>query len=207
VRDRPLGFALVLSVIVVLAPAVVGITEVDVYVEEASFRGNQTGVGDEFGSAVDIDGDTALVGAWDADTESSFNRGSAYIFTREGPGQWEQQARLTPGEGAWHDRFGTTVALDGDVALVGDPLEDNENGEEAGAVYVFSRGDDGDWTKEDKLLAEDGDRRDAFGTVDLDGDRAVIGASGDDFDAGSVYVFARQEPGTGPRKLSFAPQT
>lgn len=86
------------------------------------------------------------------------------------------------------DNFGGSVALDGDSAIVGAP--DHELGGETdqGAAYVFVRNTSGDWIEEDKLVANDGDGLDHFGTaVDIEGDYAVVGGG-----IGNVaYVFVR----------------
>ena len=49
--------------------------------------------GDGFGTAVSIDGDTIIVGAF-ADEGSEFSSGAAYVFTRNEQGNWTQQAKL-----------------------------------------------------------------------------------------------------------------
>ncbi|MCZ7683466.1 MAG: FG-GAP repeat protein [Sandaracinaceae bacterium] len=74
--------------------------------------------GDAFGYSVALDGDSALVGAPYDDTSRGTNAGSAYLFVRSGT-TWTRQARLEAGDGAAEDRFGISVALDGDTALAG----------------------------------------------------------------------------------------
>src|SRR4051794_41817981 len=64
--------------------------------------------GAHVGAAVDIDGDTALVGA---DTL----QGSAHVFVRSGS-TWTMQAALTPDFNAW---AGFSVAVRGDTAVLG----------------------------------------------------------------------------------------
>ena len=86
------------------------------------------------------------------------------------------------------DRFGSSISLDGDRALVG-AWADSSN---AGVVYVFEF-DANAWVQTAKFSASDTDPGDAFGiSVSLDGDRALIGAYGDDDEgggAGAAYVF------------------
>ena len=90
--------------------------------------------------------------------------------------------------------FGTSVAIDGDTALIGaiekDPLGDAVG---AGAVYVFER-QAGAWTQTQKLVAADGALGDEFGaSVALQGDTALVGAQkapiGANPTQGAVYVF------------------
>ncbi len=82
-----------------------------------------------------LDGDTILVGAHRSDG-NVVNSGSAYIFTRSGT-RWIQQAKLTASnDGAALDFFSFSVALDGDIALVGTPFDD-DGGPSFGSAYVF----------------------------------------------------------------------
>ncbi len=138
----------------------------------------------QFGNAVAISGDTALVGA-PYDAQGMYS-GAAYVFVRNGD-VWTQQAQLVPGDDA--ALFGLHVALSGDTALVGAPYSD-DNGTDSGAAYVFRR-NGSNWTQEAKLLASDGEADDLFGTsVALSGDTAFVGAIGND-DSGAAYVFMR----------------
>lgn len=152
--------------------------------------------GDEFGYSVALSGDTAVITA-NAD-DSDFNgvdSGSAYVFTRTGS-DWSQQAKLTAADGDAGDLFGVRVALDGDTALIGSRLDDNDaNGIDSGSVYVFTRSD-GTWSQQAKLTAADGGAGDWFGyTVALTENVALIGAQFNDgvngVDSGSAYVFTR----------------
>lgn len=129
---------------------------------------------DSFGSAVAIDGDLALVG----DEFDGDSAGAAYAFSRTG-GAWRGEAKLVPGDGDSFDRFGVSVALSGDTALVGAYKDEHPNGRESGSAYVFSRNGDR-WIRGAKLAAANGDSGDRFGTsVALDGDLALVGAPAD----------------------------
>lgn len=147
---------------------------------------------DEFGEAVALDGDVALIGAKNVDTSQAENAGAAYVFTRSG-GSWEQTTKLVADDGEQYDGFGTAVALGEDVTFVGAPTDHNDNGGDAGTVYVFSRADDS-WSREAELIADDGDESDRFGeSVAVDGDTLVAGANTDEDPngrrGGSAYVF------------------
>ncbi len=147
--------------------------------------------GDGFGWSVAIDGDTAIVGA-PTDDDTATDAGAAFVFTRSGS-VWTQQAKLTASDGAAFDQFGLTVALDGDTVVVGSPGNDGPI-PGGGAGYVFVRSGS-TWSQQAKLTAADAAAGDQLGySVDLDGDRAVLGAPGDDsgaVDAGAAYVFVR----------------
>ena len=91
-----------------------------------------------FGSSVSINGDLIIVGSPDDDDHyKGRNSGSAYIFERDGEG-WTQQAKLTAMDAAYDDFLGTSVAIDGDYAIVGAP-NDDDKGRDSGSVYVFKR--------------------------------------------------------------------
>lgn len=145
-----------------------------------------------FGWSVDLSGNTALVGAALADGGDRPGQGAAYVFTRRGD-KWRQQATLTPADGAAGDRFGVSVALSGDTALVGARFAVVDDKLEQGAAYVFDRGSDGGWRQQGKLTASDGVELDGFGvSVALSGDTALVGADGADTgeaDQGAAYVF------------------
>jgi hypothetical protein len=156
---------------------------------------------DAFGRSVAISGDTALVGSPLDDTiAGSVDAGTAFIFVRSGT-TWTLQRRIKAYDPRAYDNFGTSVALSGDTALVGSPYNDNANGGNAGAVYVYVRSGTS-WSLQTKLLQQDGGGGDAFGSsVRLDGETALVGAPRDDLpqccgldpltDAGSAHVFVR----------------
>ena len=93
---------------------------------------------DHFGSSVSISNDCILIGAPD-DDDHYFGRdsGSAYVFELDGT-EWKQRAKLTSIDAQYDDFLGTSVAIDGDYAIVGAPGDD-DNGQESGSVYVFKR--------------------------------------------------------------------
>lgn len=148
---------------------------------------------DAFGQSLALSGDTVIIGA-PRDDDNGENAGSVYVFTRVGT-NWQQQTKLTAGDGADGDLFGISVALSGDTILVGADLHD-EVAPNAGAVYVYTRSDNS-WSQQAKLTAADGGETDIFGVrVALSGDTALISARRDDddimgVDAGSAYVFVR----------------
>ena len=94
--------------------------------------------GNEFGFSVAISGETVLVGAENDDSPAGADDGSAYVFVRSGT-IWTQQAKLIAGDGRVFDKFGYSVALSADTALVGSPFDDVASGNNAGSAYVFVR--------------------------------------------------------------------
>lgn len=150
--------------------------------------------GDDFGNAVALSGDTAIVGA-DFDTVSGHeDQGAAYVFVRNGE-NWTQQAKLVNSSGAVRDYFGTSLALSGDTAIVGGIYEDIGGNEDQGSAHVFVR-NGGVWTEQARLVASDAFMRSAFGrTVALEGDTAFVSTQPLDVLADVnrewVYVFER----------------
>ena len=164
--------------------------------EQAKLTAADGAANDWLGYSVALDGDAvAVVGAPGDDVGSNVEQGSATVFVRSG-GTWSEQQRLTAADGAANDAFGDDVALDGDSALVAAPADDIGGNIEQGSAYVFVRSG-GTWSEQQKLTAADGAADDWFGwaAVALDGDTALIGASGDDvgstIDQGSASVFVR----------------
>ena len=148
-------------------------------------------IGDRFGCAVSIDGDYAIAGSyWDDDNGN--NSGSAYIF-RKGTAGWVQEARLTASDGAKDDWFGYAVSISGKYAVVGAVLDD-DSGPDRGSAYVFKRSGS-NWVQQAKLLAADGNDDDEFGgSVCIEGNSVIVGASGSDAlgeNAGAAYIFVR----------------
>lgn len=144
-----------------------------------------------FGGSVELDGDFALISTRDPE--------SVHVFHRIG-GVWTHEAVLAPSLPIYNDDYGWGLGLSGDVAVVGafgdssgvigDPTDNSMAS--AGAAYVFRRSGTS-WSQEAYLKHPDPNPGDAFGfSVDIDGDRILIGAWGDDGSAiglgGSPHV-------------------
>ncbi len=146
--------------------------------------------GDLFGVALESDGTRLIVGAYFADV-AAVDDGAAYVFAFDGA-SWVEEQKLVPGDGETDDRFGETVSLDGDVAIVGS-YHDDDLGDQSGSAYLYRRG--AGWTLEQKLLASDGAAGDEFGwSVSVQGSLLVVSAYEDEHegvgeDSGSAYVF------------------
>ncbi len=155
---------------------------------------------DYFGYAVAIRGDYLLVGAYKADIDGSANVGAAYIFNRDADGDWTQIVKLIPEDGEANDNFGVSVALENGTAVVGAYRDDNENGENAGAVYLYEMDGASGWVQTAKLTADTGHGGDALGaSVDISGSRIIAGANlYDGFslnNCGAAFTFVRDEFG------------
>jgi hypothetical protein len=160
--------------------------------EEAILLASDGDAGDFFGSSVAITGNTIVVGASGKLVDSVAYRGAAYVFVRDGK-TWTEQAKLIAGDGAENDWFGTSVAVDGDVAIVGSHWKPVGARPEQGAAYVFVRVGT-TWTEKARLVASDGAANDHFGyDVAIAGETAVVGVehkkAGTQPAPGAAYVF------------------
>jgi len=155
----------------------------------------------QFGSALSVDGDTLAVGAWrDAHDECRIHGapmpeaiGAAYVF-RERDGQWEQEAYIKAPNCENGDLFGMSIAVRGDLLLVGAPFEagshptvrirsasdlediDRNGANGAGAVYAFARESDA-WQFHSYIKPFEPDEGLAFGVaLRYDAGRLLVGA-------------------------------
>jgi hypothetical protein len=165
------------------------------------------GMGDAFGSAVAISGDTIVVGAPYRDGVSPqgalSDMGAAYVFERSGA-SWNHVAELVLSDARSDDLFGSAVAIDGDTIAVAayqryfiDPS--GGGAANAGAVYIYQR-NGASWQLQSVLTAPQPELLDQFGwAIALEGDRVAISANRKDVtvnasrvqDAGAVYLFQR----------------
>lgn len=196
--------------------------------QQAYLKASNTRNSNGFGGSVSVSGDLLVVGA---SSESSPSvgvngsqvqspssippeRGAAYIFARSGT-IWSQQAYLKASNTGKSDYFGYSVAIDGEMVVVGAPYQGSSgNGGPAevldgsGAAYVFSK-TAGTWSQQAYLKASNPDSIDLFGiSVAASGETVVVGASGEGSAAkgingegtdnskpqsGAAYVFVRNE--------------
>ncbi|GEM_PF-1446551 len=150
---------------------------------------------DRFGHAVSISGDSALVGAPHKDRNANLTAGGAYLFrnllTASGISTEVVQLEAANFSGTNNERLGSTVALSGNVGLIGAPGRGNSSG----VTYVFTDLDtaSGTVTERSILVASDGSVLDNFGSsVSVSGPTAVVGAGFHDGvaeNAGAAYVY------------------
>ena len=145
---------------------------------------------DVFGVIVDVEDNLAVIGAR-ADDDNGRESGSAYVFEKV-DGEWVETTKLTASDGDAGDLFGDSLALGGDIIVVG-AWEDEDLGSGSGSAYVFEKVD-GEWVETAKLLASDGTEEDFFGiSPGVVDNTIVVAAPGDEHDTGAVYVFEKVE--------------
>ncbi|TWT50458.1 Bacillopeptidase F precursor [Rubripirellula amarantea] len=100
------------------------------------------------------------------------------------------------------DRYGYSVGIDGDYAIVGAYYDDPNGLSNAGTAFVYHRTSNSDWTQMAQLNGDlnSDDEQSYFGwSVAISGDTVVVGAQGDGdkgFRSGAAYIFDRNEGGT-----------
>lgn len=108
---------------------------------------------DWFGHAVALSPDTAVIGTYVFATKI----GKAYVFGLSG-GSWVYTQQLVANNAVVGDRFGASVAISGDIALVGSYTANPT----PGAVWSFLR-NGATWVQDVTLTANDGAAGDHFG--------------------------------------------
>ncbi|MCI0636368.1 MAG: FG-GAP repeat protein, partial [Actinobacteria bacterium] len=157
--------------------------------QQAKLRASDAAPNVEFGACTAIAGDSVLVGAPSDTNPAGLFAGAAYVLVREGT-TWSQQAKLIASDARPLDRFGTSVSIQGDTAVVGTLAQ----GTGQGAAYVFVRVGAA-WVEQAKLVAVDFESYDLFGHgVSVDDETILIGSPHDNSHgslAGSAHAFRR----------------
>ena len=143
--------------------------------QQAKLVPQDLGKGDNFGEAAIVHENVAIIGAPKHTHNGLRLAGAVYVFERQGE-TWVQQAKLTADDARKGDHFGRAIAMSGDTVIVGAPMYDSDVGKDAGAAYIFTR--DGErWNQQAKLIAEDTNPSDRFGSsVATNGKTAIVGA-------------------------------
>ncbi len=173
------------------------------FLQKAVLTSTNISSGDYFGNSVAISGDTVIIGAY-SDDETNTNSGAAYIYEKPSSGWADtntEKAKFKAYDADSGDLFGVSVAVSGDIVLVG-ANSDDETNSDSGTAYIYEKPLTG-WadtdTEKAKLKASDADCSDNFGvSVAISGDTVIIGADGDDetnTDSGAAYIY--EKPLTG----------
>lgn len=150
--------------------------------------------GDKFGASLALDGDIMVVGAIASDL-LGINSGIVFVYELIDD-QWQQIATLSPSNPKEEEFFGSAVAIQDDIIVVGSPNND-ENGNNSGKAFIFLKSGIKwvDANEEAKLTASDSGENHNFGyDVAIDKDVIVVGApgaNGGTNKSGAVYVFER----------------
>jgi hypothetical protein len=147
--------------------------------------------GSRFGTAVSINGDTAVVGVPFENVSSVADAGVVYIFTRSGTTWTEQQRIAHPTPGA-NDHFGKSVDIDVNNVIIGAENIDSPSSN-SGKAYIYKRTGT-TWNQYAVLQASNTDENDGFGAgVGIEGESAVIGSrlggTGSASGSGFAHIF------------------
>jgi fibronectin type 3 domain-containing protein len=152
---------------------------------------------DNYGYSTAVNGDTVVIGA--SGTNSC--EGTAYIYSRNqgGSGAWGLADTLIDPGATECDYFAGSVAVYGDTVIIGAFGNANQ-----GKAYIYSRSPSGTgsgsgiWGLAATVSDPGATSGDEFaGSVAVNGDTAVIGASGTASQQGRAYVFSRNQGGAG----------
>ena len=156
-------------------------------------------IDDRFGENVAISADGTRIAIGAPYNSSSGTRAGHVQIYKPVNSNWTQRAKLTANDAFAFDLFGGGVSIDGYTMVIGARLDDDD-GNNSGSAYVFTRGSTFNWTQIAKLTASDGAADDYFGrSVSIDGDTIVIGSPNEDVygsNSGAAYVYTRNTAGS-----------
>ena len=103
------------------------------YGQVAKLTASDASSGDDFGLSVAIGGSTVVVGAY-CDDDAGTDSGAVYVFRTTDGWDTHTEIKLTASDAAAGDRFGMSVATDGDSVAVGAYYKDDQTG----AAYIYT---------------------------------------------------------------------
>lgn len=127
-----------------------------------------------FGTSVALDQGRLVVGANMSHSPSN-QMGQAHLFELQPDGQFTLSQTFTPSNGFAIDRFGTAVAIAGDLIAISAPFSDLEAAD-AGAVYLYSPGESA-WIESGRVFPAKPESSSGFGsTLLFRGDTLLVGS-------------------------------
>ncbi|GAB5473573.1 MAG: hypothetical protein Mars2KO_16720 [Maribacter sp.] len=158
---------------------------------------------DELGGALSISGNSIIIGA-KGDTEKGENSGKAYIFNKDENGEWFQEAELSPDDLESGYRFGKSVSISGNKAVVaslGAELED--------VAYIYTRNNNGIWQQETKLTPSNISSVSFFNSssISIRENKIIMAATVDSGELGklnSAFVYIQDENGIWTQESQLA---
>ncbi|MFT5462985.1 MAG: PKD repeat protein [Planctomycetota bacterium] len=148
-------------------------------------------LGDQLGQSVAIEGDFVFCSAIfnDAPVTTLGDEGAVYVFEYDGS-SWSQSQKLVASDAEETEEFGSSIAVNGTRLIVGCNKENEAALTAAGAVYVFDY-DGTNWLETAKIVPSLRHNGQSFGaSVDIEGDRIVVGADENDTLGGTTRAGA-----------------
>ena len=162
----------------------------DIWTRQATLKGGTITRNGDYGIAVAISNNYAVVGAMSENHPTSKSKkklGAAYVYRREGT-HWHLQAKLAPEDISKNDNFGSSVSISGNHIIVGTEKDNTSQG----ATYLYNN-TQGVWEESFTFQADDGNTQDQFGhAISISGDYLAIGANNKNMgnsSLGEVYVY------------------
>ncbi|WP_421899823.1 hypothetical protein [Maridesulfovibrio sp.] len=146
-----------------------------------------------FGDSVAISGDIIIAGA-----PGTANGGAAHIFYKDegSANNWGEVKKITASNAQADAKFGDSVALSGDIAVVGAPMEDHSSRNDCGAAYIFykDQGNTNNWGERKKVVDAEAQTDDHFGAAAaVAGDIVIVGDYNKHIEevaeAGAAYIY------------------
>ncbi|MFN6501537.1 MAG: LamG-like jellyroll fold domain-containing protein [Nostoc sp. DedQUE01] len=154
------------------------------WLQKQQLQPNDTRVGDQFGSAVAMSQQWAIIGARKADYGIIKDVGAAYIY-QLADGIWQQKQKLQPSDLNVNSFFGKGIAINGNWAIIGASHAKSTTIQDAGAAYVFYL-ENGVWQQKQKLQPEDLGFNQCFcNVIAMTSEWAIIGG-GDRYTSASI---------------------
>ncbi|NOQ24669.1 MAG: T9SS type A sorting domain-containing protein [Bacteroidales bacterium] len=153
---------------------------------------------DNFGGTSDVYGNYAVIGAKGND------KGAAYIFEKDSYGIWNEKSKLVASDSAIVlNDLGTDLSISDKYAVVSNEYAKIPTSEQSGAIYIYQRDKNGDWTELQNIYPSNGASGDFFGrSVDIYSDYLIVGSPNYDYDenetnyikdAGTAYIFKNND--------------
>ena len=149
---------------------------------------------DGFGYSLALSGYTLVVGAVSHAVGGNIDQGAAYVYTVAGS-TWSQQQELIAGDGAREDLFGVSVAMSGNLLVVGGDQHKVGSNDAQGTAYVYTRATlaGSPWSPQQEIAAADGTVDSLYSfTMGLSGDTLIAGAVrqtvGSNATQGTAYI-------------------
>lgn len=159
--------------------------EDNVWVNKGQIIPNDAAAGNNFGQAVSIYNNTIFIGA----PNSNSNKGSVYTYNKTANGSWNYVSKIVTNDGVANDKFGVSICIFGDKAIIGNPNSDGRSG----SAYVFKY-NGSSWNQLKKLVPTTSESyQDKYGAaVSMSDKYYVVGAPEDkekSTNSGCAYVY------------------
>jgi len=156
----------------------------------ATLQADDVAADADFGRSIAIEDDYIVVGAYGDNDDT----GSAYVFKRNDDTSFTQIAKLEAEDGSVDDRFGRSVAMDGNYIVVG-AYEDDVSYTDEGSAYIFEKESDDTFSQIKKMQAYDAEEDDFFAnSVAISGNDIIIGTPEKNInsvsEAGAAYLIS-----------------